>query len=150
MALRSLSERIVQTVLYEIGGLLLAAPLYSLIFGAGAAQSVLLMVVLSVLFLIWQPLHNSLFDRLEWRFARRVASDRPPALRIVHALSLEVTSIIVTLPAIMLIGGHGLWEAVALDLGLSALYAAYAFVFHLAYDRWRPVAGRPLRSEEIA
>ena len=39
----------------------------------------------------------------------------------------------------MLVGGHGFWEAVAVDIGLSVLYVIYAYVFHILYDRFRPV-----------
>jgi uncharacterized membrane protein len=140
MALRSLRERVFQTLLYEAGGIAIAAPIYDLIFGAGAAQSVLLMVVLSIILLVWIPLFNMLFDTVEWRLARRPASDRPHALRVLHAVGMEATSIVVTVPAIMIVGGHGFWEAVAIDIGLSLLYIAYAYVFHILYDRFRPVA----------
>jgi uncharacterized membrane protein len=139
MALRSFRERTLQTLLYEAGGIAIAAPLYDLVFGAGAAQSVLLMVVLSVILLIWIPLFNTLFDMAEWRLTRRAASDRPQRLRLLHAVGMETSSIVVTVPAIMIVGGHGFWEALAIDIGLSILYVAYAYVFHILYDRVRPV-----------
>ncbi len=141
MPVRSLRERALQTLLYEAGGIAIAAPLYDLVFGAGAAQSVLLMVVLSVILLVWIPLFNTVFDRVEWRLARRAASDRPHRLRLLHAAGMETTSIVVTVPAIMIVGGHGFWEAVAVDIGLSVLYVVYAYVFHIVYDRVRPVTG---------
>jgi hypothetical protein len=43
MALRSLRERVIQTLLHEAGGIATAAPVCGLIFVAGAAQSVGLM-----------------------------------------------------------------------------------------------------------
>lgn len=139
MAIRSFRERAFQTLLYEAGGIAVAAPLYHLIFGAGAAQSVTLMIVLSVILLIWIPAFNWLFDLVEWRLTRRPASDRPHGLRALHAFGMEATSIVVTVPAIMLVGGHGFWEAVAVDIGLSVLYVIYAYIFHILYDRLRPV-----------
>lgn len=139
MAIRSIRERAFQTLLYEAGGIAVAAPLYNLIFGAGAAESVTLMLVLSVILLIWIPLFNWLFDLAEWRLTRRRASDRPHALRALHAFGMEATSLVVTVPAIMIVGGHGFWEAVAVDIGLSVVYVIYAYVFHILYDRFRPV-----------
>lgn len=139
MSLRSFRERAFQTLLYEAGGIAIAAPIYDLIFGAGAAQSVTLMVVLSVILLIWIPLFNWLFDLAEWRLTRRPASDRPHGLRLLHAFGMEATSIVVTVPAIMIVGGHGFWEALAIDIGLSVLYVIYAYLFHILYDRLRPV-----------
>jgi uncharacterized membrane protein len=139
MAIRSFRERAFQTLLYEAGGIAVAAPLYNLIFGAGAAESVTLMLVLSVILLIWIPAFNWLFDLAEWRLTRRPASDRPHRLRALHAFGMEATSLVVTVPAIMLVGGHGFWEAVAVDIGLSVVYVIYAYVFHILYDRLRPV-----------
>jgi uncharacterized membrane protein len=139
MAIRSFRERAVQTLLYEAGGIAVAAPLYNLIFGAGAAESVTLMLVLSVILLIWIPAFNWLFDLVEWRVTRRPASDRPHTMRALHAFGMEATSLVVTVPAIMVVGGHGFWEAVAVDIGLSVVYVIYAYLFHILYDRLRPV-----------
>jgi uncharacterized membrane protein len=137
--MRSLRERAIQTAWFEAGGLALAAPLYHAVFGESAAGSAGLIAVIALLVAVWSPLHNALFDLAELRLAGRVASDRPHGLRLFHALSHETTSMLVTLPAIMALGGHGLWEAVAVDLGLSLFYAGYAYAFHLVYDRLRPV-----------
>jgi uncharacterized membrane protein len=141
--LRSGRERAIQTVLYEAGGLLVAVPLYQLLFGKGVDESALLLIVLAIAVMLWSPLHNAVFDLFEWRLAQRLASDRPHRWRILHALSHEASTVVVTLPLIMLIGRHGFWEALAIDLGLTGLYVAYAYLFHLGYDRWRPV--RPAR-----
>jgi uncharacterized membrane protein len=138
--MRSLRERAIQTLSYEAGGLLLVAPLYALLVGASAATSVFLLMALALLVTLWSPFHNFLFDYLEGRLCGRVASDRPHGLRLVHAVSHEATSIIVTLPCVMWIGGHGFWTALAVDAGLTLAYALYAYVFHLGFDWLRPVA----------
>jgi uncharacterized membrane protein len=138
--LRSLRERVIQTLGFGAGGLLLVAPLYAALFGADAATSVFLLVVLALLVMLWSPFHNFLFDYLEARICRRVASDRPHRLRLVHAVSHEATSVVLTLPAVMWIGGHGFWTALAVDIGLTLAYALYAYVFHLGFDWLRPVA----------
>lgn len=92
MARRSLRERVIQTLAYEAGGLALAAPLYWLVFGGEAAESVGLVAAVSVAVLAWTPIHNKAVDWLEWRCARRLASDRPARLRALHALSHETTA----------------------------------------------------------
>ena len=137
--LRTPRERAFQTLCYEAGGFLAATPLYALFAGSDSAQSALLILSLSLAVMIWSPLHNSVFDLVEWRLCGRLASDRPHRLRLVHALSHEASSVLVTLPLIMLIGGLGFAEALLADLGLTALYAGYAYLFHLAYGRIRPV-----------
>lgn len=139
MPLRSARERAIQTLCFEFGGMVIAAPLYALLFGAGPAESVGLLVALSVAVMAWAAFHNTLFDLLEWRLASRVASDRPHGLRMVHAVSLESTSVLVTTPLIMLVGGFGLIEALALDIGLGLFYAGYGYLFNLVFDWFRPV-----------
>lgn len=142
MALRSLRERAIQTFAFEAGGIALAAPLYWLIFGGDAGDSLLLVATLTAAELTWPAIHNAAFDRVEWRLARRVASDRPKMLRAAHALSQETTAMVVSLPIIVWLGGHGWIEAVAVDLGLTLIYTGYTYAFHLIYDHSRPVVAR--------
>ncbi len=142
MALRSFGERILQTLCYETGGLVLLTPLYAAIMGRGAAESAGLMVALSAAVLVWTPLHNTAFDLIDLRLTGQVASDRPPRLRVVHAVSSELSTLVVTLPILIWVGGHSLGKAIAVDLGLTVAYTAYAYGFYLIYDWWRPVRRR--------
>ena len=136
---RSGIERILQTLIFEAGGLVLAVPAYEAAFGRGADQGLVLMVALSVAVMIWTPVHNMLFDRAEYRLTGRPASARPPSLRLIHALSHEITPIAITLPLIMILGQHSLSEALAVNFGLTLLYVVYAYAFYLAYDRLLPL-----------
>lgn len=139
MALRTFRERLFQTFAFEAGGILLASPLYGLVFGAAISDGAILMLAMSVAALLWSPMHNTLFDLMEWHFLRRVASDRTQGLRLVHAISHEVTVMVCTVPILIWLGGHSLPGAVLVDLGLTTLFVAYAFVFHVIYDRIFPV-----------
>ena len=139
MALRSLRERTIQTLSYEAGGFLLAMPLYALIVGHDASSSTLVVVAVAIACGIWSPIHNTAFDWVEWRITGRVASDRPHRMRFLHAASHEVTSIVVTTPIIMIAGGHSFLHALMVDIGLTLLYSAYAYFFHIIYDWMRPV-----------
>ncbi len=143
MALRSFRERLCQTLAYETGGLVVATPLYGIAFGAAATESVLVVGALALVALVWSPLHNAVFDLAEWRLARRRASDRPHRLRLLHALTHEASSIVVTLPMLMALGDLGFLAALAADAGLTLVYAIYGYGFHLLYDRLRPVCDRP-------
>lgn len=140
-AMRCLKERCLQTLAYEAGGLLLVTPLYALVFGQSAQDSFLLLAALSVIALLWTPLHNAVFDWVDGIWSGRTASARPHSLRAVHAASLEMSSVIVTSPAVMWIGGYGFWAALAVDIGLTVTYTLYAYVFHLVFDWARPVTG---------
>ncbi|MFN5998019.1 MAG: PACE efflux transporter [Paracoccaceae bacterium] len=146
MTLRSPRERVIQTLAYEVGGLCLSVPLIALFGGGTTGEAFKLMLALSVAVMIWSPIHNTVFDWLDFRLSGRLASDRPQRLRLVHAASHEATTVLVTLPILMVLGGLSFWAALLADLGLTLLYAAYAYVFHLVYDRLRPVRPPPIRS----
>lgn len=141
---RSCLERLCQTLVFEAGGLLLAVPLYEVFFGRPADEGLILLVTLSLAVLIWTPLHNIAFDRIEHRLTGRPASDRPHALRLLHAVSHEVSPIVVTLPLILWVGQHSLSDALTVNLGLTLFYVCYAYAFYLIYDRLRPLRFTPL------
>lgn len=137
--IRSWRERLLQTFAYEAGGLLVISPLWSALSGAAAFDSIALLVSLSVAVMSWTAIFNTLFDMVEARTAGRAASDRPNRWRVVHAVGLEVTSVLVTTPVVAFVTGYGWLEALFLDIGLGVAYAAYGYVFHLCFDRLRPV-----------
>jgi uncharacterized membrane protein len=139
MTLRTARERVIQTLAYEAGGLAVATPLYALAFGIEAGESALVLAAVSAAMMIWSPIHNTLFDLVEWRMMRRLASDRPHSDRVLHALSHEVTAAVVTVPILMLLSGLGFMEALVADIGLSVVYTIYAYTFHCFYDRLRPI-----------
>ena len=152
MPVRSFSERIFQTFLYESGGIALATPVYSLVFDRSLWDSLLMMSAFSAAFLLWAPIFNAAWDHLEWRWCARLASDRPHRWRLAHAIALEGTDTVLTLPLLMGFGGHSLTEALLVDLGLALLYASYAYLFHLGFDRLRPVGasgGIPVRGNRL-
>lgn len=144
MAIRSPRERLLQAVAFEAGGLVMVAPVYGLVMGAGALDSVAVVVGVAVTAALVSPLHNHVFDLIEWRLTGRLASDRPPRMRMLHALSHEGSSTIATVPVIMLLGGHGFWAALAIDVAMTVFYAVYLYGFHLFWDRWRPVRATAL------
>lgn len=138
--LRSARERLVQTLAFEAGGLLLVAPLYALATGSGAGESLLLVAVLAAVVMAWSALYNTVFDVVERHRTGRVASDRPERWRLVHAIGHEATALVVTWPVIVALTGMSWAGALVADIALTLVYTAYAYVFHRIYDRWRPVA----------
>ena len=140
---RSWRERALQTLAFELGGLLIVAPIWKLVTGATAAESVTLLICLSVAVMLWMAGYNTVFDLVESRIAGIVASDRPHARRVLHAVGLEVTSALVTWPLIAVVACLGWLEALVADLGLTIAYAIYGYFFHLGFDRLRPVLRSP-------
>ncbi len=139
VALRSARERLIQTLWFEGVGIALVAPLYGLLTGTSMHQSAVLLLALSVTVMAWAACFNTVFDWLEARWARRCASDRPPRWRIAHAVLLEATAVTITWPLIVALTDLGWSAALAAELLLTLTYALYGYVFHLGFDRLRPV-----------
>jgi uncharacterized membrane protein len=144
--LRSARERVAQTLWFEGIGLLLVAPLYAWVTDSRTAESFAMVALVSVAVMIWAAFYNTLFDVAERRATGRVASDRPPGLRTLHAVGLEISSVVVTTPVIWAMTDLGWWGALLTDLGLAAAYTVYGYLFHWGYDRLRPVR-RPVALE---
>lgn len=87
----------------------------------------------------WAALFNSAFDAIEWRLTARVASARPVRLRMVHAVSFELSAVLVTVPVIYIVGEMTWLQALQTDLALTLAYMVYGYAFHRLYDRWRPL-----------
>lgn len=143
MTLRSPRHRIAQTAAFEASGLAIVVPAHAALFGASATESAVTLTLVTLAVLIWSPLHNTVFDRLEFRRTGRTACRRPARLRIVHALSHEISALAVTVPLLIWIGGHSLTEIAVLNLGLTLFYTGWTALFHKAWDTLFPVAGRP-------
>ena len=140
--IRSWRERAIQTLACEFGGLLVVAPIWHFATGASATESVTLLVCLSVAVMLWMAVYNTAFDLVEAHATGRVASDRPQRWRVVHAIGLEATSVLATWPLIVMVAHLGWLEALLADIGLTIAYAIYGYLFHLAFDRLRPVQTR--------
>lgn len=137
---RSLNERILQTALFEAGGLALVCPVFSLETGVQASESVAILMALSLIEMLLSTIHNFVFDHLDWTLKGRIASDRTPAWRILHAVSYEMAATVVSLPVLMMAAGLSLAAALATDMALSILCAVYTYAFFAVYDRLRPLA----------
>lgn len=139
MHLRTIRERIIQTLSFEVIGICFVSPLYAFIVGANMGKSFALITLISIVILTWTPLFNTLFDYFDALHSGRIASDRPTSLRVIHAITHEVSAIALTCPILIHIGGHSLLGALKVNLGLTLTYTLYTYVFHLIYDRLRPV-----------
>ncbi len=136
---RTLRERIFQTCAFEVIGIACVTPLFMAVYGGHASESLTLMVAISVAVMIWAPIFGFVFDRIEARKTQRVASERPARIRVLHAVLYELTSVSVTLPLAMAVGGLTFGQAVGMNIWLTLFYVGYAYAFFLAYDRLRPV-----------
>ncbi|MDD3354525.1 PACE efflux transporter [Zoogloea sp.] len=139
--LRSLSDRLRQVALFEIGGLLLITPPYIWLSGEPVGDSFLLMALLAVLAASWNGLYNTAFDWLENHLTGRSADRRPWRLRAIHAIGFEGGLLLMTLPVIVFWTGMDWLTALMADIALALAYVTYAFSFNLLYDRAFPIGG---------
>lgn len=140
MKLRPLKERIIQSLGYEIGALLFMVPAYHWATKSRVDESLSLLLLLSATVLIVSPLHNMIFDWVEGIATKRLASDRTPFWRTVHATSHELWAVAATLPIIVHVTGHGLRDALILDVALTLAYTVYAYGYYWMFDRLCPMA----------
>ena len=138
-AIRSGRERLIQTLWFEALGLLIVSPLFALFAAASMGESLTMLIVLSFAVMGWSALYNTAFDLIEVRRTSRVASDRPHGLRIAHTIGLEVTAALLTWPLIVALTTLSWLEALVADIGLTLTYALYGYLFHLGFDRLRPI-----------
>ena len=148
-SLRSLSDRIRQILLFELGGLLLITPPFMWLSGVGLGESFGLMATVAAIAAAWNGLYNTCFDLAEGRITGRAADRRGLAMRCAQALGFEFGLLLLTLPIVMAWTGMDWQTALVADIGLALAYVAYAFVFNLAYDRAFPIEP-PTRSDSVA
>jgi uncharacterized membrane protein len=140
MTVRTVSELQIQSIVHQVGSLLVVTPVCALLTGETAGGTTLLVVALTIATTLWTQLHNAIFDRVEWALCGRTASDRPSWLRLVHAVSSEASDTIVTFPLILILTGLPWQQALLADVTLTLVGVAYTFVYHRLYDWARPVA----------
>ena len=137
--LRTMPERILQTVCFEVIGLIITMPVFAHFTKTGESETFLALFAISVGVICWSAIHNYLFDWTEFRLTQRVASDRTNTMRIIHALSHELSSVVVSLPLMLWIAGLTWQQALMANVGLTIFYTVYAFVFYRIYDALRPM-----------
>src|SRR3954452_3451495 len=148
-ALRSVADRLRQIALYEVGGLILISPLFASAASLSATHSAALLAILAVIMATWNGAYTTGWDWAEGRLTGFSADHRPPLLRAAHAVMLEAGGIVATTPVIAAWAGVTWKTALLEDIGLTVAYAAYAFVFGLAYDSLFPIDSRNWIAEAI-
>ena len=137
--LRSPLDRARQVILFEIGGLLLITPPFAWASGVPASESIGLLAVIALVAALWNAVYNTSFDWVEGRLTGRTADLRPYLWRALHAVGFEGGLILMSLPIVMAWTAMDWRAALVADVGLALTYAAYAYLFNLAYDRLFPI-----------
>ena len=143
--MRGTLDRIRHTVGFELIGLLIFAPLGSLVFGYALHQMGVIAAVASLIAAIWNYVYNLMFDKAMVRLTGSVR--KSPAVRVCHALLFELGLLTVFLPGVAWYLKISLLDALLMDLAVAGFYVVYAFVYNWAYDIVFPVPGRTVANE---
>jgi uncharacterized membrane protein len=136
--MRTHADRLRHTLLYELIGLVVFTPLVSWALDRDLLRVGLLAVSMSVAAMVCNYLFNLAFDHLLLRIGRPL-NVRPPWLRALHALSFEISLTAVTVPLISWGLKLSLWDALLTDIGFTAFFLVYTYVYNWAYDAAFPM-----------
>lgn len=130
---KSLKERALHALLFEMIGVVLFAPALAWLLGHSLGRMGAMTVMISTVAMLWNMLFNAGFDRLRARLGFAMTFK----IRALHALSFEAGLIVAVVPLAAWWLSISLLEAFWLDIGLLLLFLPYTMVFNLAYDKVR-------------
>lgn len=136
--MRTGRDRLRYTISFEMLLLALLVPVGAIYFDKAVHEIGALGLVLSLKAMVLNLIYNWVFDRIDAR-AGRVSSDRSVIARILHAIGLELTLLVTSLPIYMWWLQLRLIEAIATDLTVTTFVVFYTYWFTLGYDRMFPV-----------
>ena len=137
MQMRTGADRLRHTLGFEVLGMMISVPLFSLLTGQPVDHLGPLAIGLSLLATGWNYLYNLLVDH--WMLRQLGRLEKRLFERVLHALLFELGLLLVVLPLTALWLGISLWQALWLDIGFSLFFVLYAFGYNLAYDRLFPL-----------
>ena len=135
--MRTTKDRICHALGFEIIGLLIFAPLASLVFGFELHLMGVVALAGSIVATVWNYFYNVLFDNAMLKVRGEVKKTIP--IRVLHAVLFEGGLLVLFLPAIAWYLDVTLWEAFKMDIAMATFYLVYAFVFNWVYDRVFPM-----------
>ena len=130
---KSLRERILHAGLFELGGVILVAPLLAWLMNHSLTMMGAMTVMISTVAMLWNMVYNALFDRLRARFGFAMSL----MTRALHALGFEGGLILAVVPLAAWWLSISLFEAFVLDIGLLLMFLPYTMLFNWAYDKVR-------------
>lgn len=139
--MRTIKDRIRHTLGFEIIGLLIFAPLASLVFGFDLQLMGVIAVAGSIIATAWNFIYNFWFDHAMVKLRGTV--HKTVLIRVFHALLFEGGLLLLFMPMIAWYLGITLWEAFIMDIAMATFYVVYAFIYNWVYDKVFPVPETP-------
>ena len=135
--MRTRKDRIRHALGFEVIGLLIFAPLASLVFGFELQLMGVMALIGSIVATIWNYFYNVLFDRA--MFKLRGTVQKTVSIRVLHAVLFEGGLLLLFLPAIAWYLNISLWDAFKMDITMATFYLIYAFIYNWIYDKVFPI-----------
>lgn len=129
--MQGLKRKLVYVSLFETIAIVLTTLLLMLL-GHDSAHSGAVSVVISVIAVVWNLIWNYSFEAWE---RRQTVKGRSIQRRVVHAVGFESGLALMTIPLLAWWLSIGVFEALALDIGLLLFFLFYTFVFNWGFDR---------------
>ena len=129
-AQKSITERILQAVGFELLAILICTPLLAWIMKKPMLEMGAVTVLIAMLALGWNVVFNRFFERM----LERMNVAHNAWVRVVHALLFEGGLIVMGVPLIAWWLSVSLWQAFLLDIGVLLFFLPYTYVYHWGYD----------------
>lgn len=126
----SLQRRVVFAVVFELLAILFTT-LILRVAGNEGTSSFAVAVTSSAVALAWNVVYNGLFERAERALG---VQGRPWWARALHTLGFEGGLILFLVPAVALLLGVSLGEALVIELGLIVFFLVYNAVYTYVFD----------------
>ena len=135
--MRTRKDRIRHALGFEVIGLLIFAPLASLVFGFELQLIGVMALIGSIVATVWNYFYNVLFDRAMLKLRGTV--QKTVSIRVLHAVLFEGGLLLLFLPAIAWYLNISLWDAFKMDIAMATFYLIYAFIYNWIYDKVFPI-----------
>lgn len=127
--MRSITERVIHTTLFELGAVAAVSPVIAWATGTALARAGALSLVLSAIATACNYGWTFAFDRLVPTRRRTLRE------RVAQAVGLEIIISVFAIPLFVLFAEATLLEAVLLDLGGAGFFVVYSMAYNLVFDR---------------
>jgi uncharacterized membrane protein len=139
---RSLVERVLHAVGFEIIAIGICAPLAAWLMDKPLFQMGALAIMLSTVAMVWNIIYNAGFDKF-FPLGRK----RRLPLRVAHALGFEGGFILIGLPLAAWMLDISLLQALMVEIGFFLFFLPYTIIYNWCYDalrnrRLQYIAGR--------
>ena len=127
--MRSFKERIIHTVLFEIGAVAVVAPAIAWIAGTPLSDASAVSIALSIIATTCNYVWTMIFDHFVPTRRRSFTA------RAVQAIGFELIISIFAIPLFYFFAGATLLQAVILDVGSIGFFVVYAIAYNWVFDR---------------